>query len=49
MNKEGVETAKKIPAKTIEAQEVAGAITKAAFTPKKGRTAGVQVRFGEAK
>jgi hypothetical protein len=49
LNEEGIKTAEMIRAKTAEMQEVAGAITKAAFVPKKGRTAGVQVRFEEAK
>jgi hypothetical protein len=49
LNEEGAKTAEMIRAKAADTQEVAGAITQAAFVPKKGRTAGVQVRFEEAK
>jgi len=49
LNEEGIKIAKMIRAKAADTQEVAGAITRAASVPKKGRTAGAQVRLEEAK
>ena len=49
LSEEGVATTQKIKEKLGDAQEVATAVTVAAREQKHGRTAGVAIRFGEAK
>jgi hypothetical protein len=49
LTKSAVETKDHIAAKLAEARSVADAVNEAAREPKPGRTAGIAIKFGEAK